>query len=248
MRTKCVLKYQKSTHCVPNVNFADLFGSPDRHLSRFPRPFWGPLAAILEFAGGAVLPAVSQCPPHRQTVISTKLNTVLKVAFQICKLSLKIHQMTTTVPPLMFALLATEVFTVSKCATTVQYGLYCNSSLNYFIQNQFCNDKLNFVKIDNDCYHHLNLVLGEHESFLYDKVHFIFLSASHNGEGYQVYFSHIITKIKNSITIVFSCFLLALFLILVRRKKIAITRPIINKKKSTWGFIMWNSHLLSIPL
>ena len=109
--------------------------------------------------------------------------------------------MTTTVPPLMFALLATEVFTVSKCATTVQYGLYCNSSLNYFIQNQFCNDKLNFVKIDNDCYHHLNLVLGEHESFLYDKVHFIFLSASHNGEGYQVYFSHIITKIKNSITI-----------------------------------------------
>ena len=27
MRTKCVLKYQKSTHCVPNVNFADLFGS-----------------------------------------------------------------------------------------------------------------------------------------------------------------------------------------------------------------------------
>ena len=65
MRTKCVLKYQKSTHCVPNVNFADLFGSPDRHLSRFPRPYWGPLAAILEFAGGAVLPAVSQCPPHR---------------------------------------------------------------------------------------------------------------------------------------------------------------------------------------
>ena len=27
MRTECVLKYQKSTHCVPNVNFADLFGS-----------------------------------------------------------------------------------------------------------------------------------------------------------------------------------------------------------------------------
>ena len=27
MRTKCVLKYQKSTHCVPNVNFADLFGT-----------------------------------------------------------------------------------------------------------------------------------------------------------------------------------------------------------------------------
>ena len=27
MQTKCVLKYQKSKHCVPNVNFADLFGS-----------------------------------------------------------------------------------------------------------------------------------------------------------------------------------------------------------------------------
>ena len=27
MRTECVLQYQKSTHCVPNVNFADLFGS-----------------------------------------------------------------------------------------------------------------------------------------------------------------------------------------------------------------------------
>ena len=27
MRTKCVLKYQKSMHCVPNVNFADLFGN-----------------------------------------------------------------------------------------------------------------------------------------------------------------------------------------------------------------------------
>lgn len=27
MRTECVLKYQKSTHCVPNVNFADLVGS-----------------------------------------------------------------------------------------------------------------------------------------------------------------------------------------------------------------------------
>ena len=29
MRTECVLQYQKSTHCVPNVNFADLFGSTD---------------------------------------------------------------------------------------------------------------------------------------------------------------------------------------------------------------------------
>ena len=27
MRTKCVPKYLKSTQCVPNVNFADLFGS-----------------------------------------------------------------------------------------------------------------------------------------------------------------------------------------------------------------------------
>ena len=27
MRTKCVLRYQISTPCVPNVNFADLFGS-----------------------------------------------------------------------------------------------------------------------------------------------------------------------------------------------------------------------------
>ena len=27
MRAECVLKYQKSTHCVPNVNFADFFGS-----------------------------------------------------------------------------------------------------------------------------------------------------------------------------------------------------------------------------
>ena len=27
MHTKCVLKYQKSTHCIPNLNFADLFGT-----------------------------------------------------------------------------------------------------------------------------------------------------------------------------------------------------------------------------
>ena len=31
MRTECVLQYQKSTHCVPNVNFADLFGSTGKH-------------------------------------------------------------------------------------------------------------------------------------------------------------------------------------------------------------------------
>ena len=28
-------------------------------------PFWGPLAAILDFAGGAVLQAVSECPRRR---------------------------------------------------------------------------------------------------------------------------------------------------------------------------------------
>ena len=31
-----------------------------RHLSRPPLPFWGPLAAILDFAGGAALQAVSE--------------------------------------------------------------------------------------------------------------------------------------------------------------------------------------------
>ena len=37
----------------------------DRHLSRPRRPFWGPLAAILNFVGGAVLQAVSKCPLRR---------------------------------------------------------------------------------------------------------------------------------------------------------------------------------------
>ena len=32
MRTKCVLKYQKSMHCVPIVNFADLFGSTGEYI------------------------------------------------------------------------------------------------------------------------------------------------------------------------------------------------------------------------
>ena len=33
-----------------------------KHLSRSGRPFWGPLAAILDFAGSAALQAVSECP------------------------------------------------------------------------------------------------------------------------------------------------------------------------------------------
>ena len=36
-----------------------------RHLSRPCRPFWGPLAAILDFAGSGVLRAVSKCPRNR---------------------------------------------------------------------------------------------------------------------------------------------------------------------------------------
>ena len=32
------------------------------HLSRPSRPFWGPLAAILDFAGGVALQTVSECP------------------------------------------------------------------------------------------------------------------------------------------------------------------------------------------
>ena len=36
-----------------------------RHLSRTPRPFWGPLVAILDFAGGAALQVVSECPRRR---------------------------------------------------------------------------------------------------------------------------------------------------------------------------------------
>ena len=40
-----------------------------RPLSRPRRPFWGPLAAILDFAGGAALQAVSACPLHRQAGI-----------------------------------------------------------------------------------------------------------------------------------------------------------------------------------
>ena len=35
------------------------------YLSRPRRPFWGPLAAILEFAGGAALQALSECPRFR---------------------------------------------------------------------------------------------------------------------------------------------------------------------------------------
>ena len=35
-----------------------------RHISRPRQPFWGPLAAILDFVGGAVLQAVSECPRH----------------------------------------------------------------------------------------------------------------------------------------------------------------------------------------
>ena len=34
-------------------------------ISRPCRQFWGPLAAILDIAGGAVLQAVSQCPRRR---------------------------------------------------------------------------------------------------------------------------------------------------------------------------------------
>ena len=36
-----------------------------RHLSRPRPPFWGPLAAILDFAGGAALQAVSERPLRR---------------------------------------------------------------------------------------------------------------------------------------------------------------------------------------
>ena len=36
-----------------------------RHLSRPRRPFWGPLAAILDFAGGAALQVVSEGPLRR---------------------------------------------------------------------------------------------------------------------------------------------------------------------------------------
>ena len=34
MRTECVPKYLKSTQCVPNVNFADLFGEETLFKSR----------------------------------------------------------------------------------------------------------------------------------------------------------------------------------------------------------------------
>ena len=37
----------------------------DRHLSRPRPPFWGPLAAILDFAGSAALQAVSERPLRR---------------------------------------------------------------------------------------------------------------------------------------------------------------------------------------
>ena len=36
-----------------------------RHLSSPHQPFWGPLAAILDFAGGAALQALSECPLRR---------------------------------------------------------------------------------------------------------------------------------------------------------------------------------------
>ena len=35
MHTKCVLKYQTSTHCAPNVTFADYFGSTGHLLETF---------------------------------------------------------------------------------------------------------------------------------------------------------------------------------------------------------------------
>ena len=44
-------------------------GVRGRHLSRLRRPFWAPLAAILDFAGGAALQAVSECPLRRQAGI-----------------------------------------------------------------------------------------------------------------------------------------------------------------------------------
>ena len=39
--------------------------SQGRHISKPRRPFWGPLAAILDFARRASLQAVSECPPRR---------------------------------------------------------------------------------------------------------------------------------------------------------------------------------------
>ena len=41
-----------------------------RHLSRPRRPFWGPLVSSLDFAGGAALQAVSECPLRRSAGIS----------------------------------------------------------------------------------------------------------------------------------------------------------------------------------
>ena len=54
---------------IKKTYFAKIDRSSDKHwgnhLSRPRQPFWGPLAAILDFAGGAALQAVSECPQRR---------------------------------------------------------------------------------------------------------------------------------------------------------------------------------------
>ena len=63
--------HQSRNHlCLMWVCKKELFKKPrGRHLSRPCQPFRGPLPAILDFAGGAGLQAVSKCPLHRQAGI-----------------------------------------------------------------------------------------------------------------------------------------------------------------------------------
>ena len=43
-----------------------------RHIFTPRQPFWGPLPAILDFAGGAALQAVSKCP-RRWTIVNKQM-------------------------------------------------------------------------------------------------------------------------------------------------------------------------------
>ena len=57
-----------------------------RHLSKTRRPFWGPLAAILDFVGSAALQAVSKCPFAARQVLhllSYSLRAQLKKALSL---------------------------------------------------------------------------------------------------------------------------------------------------------------------
>ena len=64
-----VVYFSHRSAWVKKLFFAKLDGSAQKprgkHISRPRQPFWGPLVSILDFAGGAALQAVSECPLRR---------------------------------------------------------------------------------------------------------------------------------------------------------------------------------------